>query len=523
MRRTGTGKLACVFFAGLLIFNLGLTDCSVAQDYQSDGVSSNDRNRGGGSNLIGPAIGLGITIIQEINRQKKIKKSQPAPAKTVKPKVTKKPKKVVKKKKKASKKKAKRAARTTSRKVAKKRFGSPHIQLPASLPLVAKAKPRIYSIGDKPWSSDKEFVIILKTGMTQEAVSAFLDQFGLTLVAQSRIDLLDQVVMKVTYPAEMSAHQALLMATDDRVYRVQPDYFYYPATDGDAAPTEMFAELQYAFDKMGLTQLNADESGRGITLAVIDSGISAEHPAIGDRVAARFSAFPQADAEHLRPDHGTAVASIISAQAGMRGVARDVSLLSAQVFKVNEAGHMVADSFDIVRGIDWAVKNGAEILNLSFAGSKDRLLQDALRNAERDGVILVAAAGNEGADTPVAYPAAYETVIAVTATDEDDGLYHFANRGEHVELAAPGVDILVAAGADGYGLQTGTSMATAYISGSIALMLGREPDLDTQDIKDRLARSAFDLGPSGRDPEFGHGRLDAFKAVTNNMQSASVN
>ena len=469
-----------------------------------DGYSDHggDDNRG---RIIAPAIGFGLGVIREIQRQKEMEREyQPPVDQYIPPRTYQPPKRT--RPRKASKPKPRRTYKPKD----------PRILLPESLMVVSKAKPRIYSIGDKPWASDTEFLITLKPGMQQSDIAAFLEQFDLSVVTQMRIDLLDQVMLKVTYPKVMSPRLALQMASDDRVFRAQPNYYYYPAANGAALPVSLYAELQYAFDKMRLSQLSGEESGRGIKLAVIDSGISTSHPALADAVTAKFTAFPDADLETLNFDHGTAVASIIAARAGMRGVAQNVSLMSAQVFRFGENGNMVADSYDIVRGIDWAVSNGARILNLSFAGSKDKVLGAALdRASERKALSSSLLQAMRGADAPVAYPAAYDNVIAVTATDEDDGLYVFANHGEHVELAAPGVDVLVAAGEDGYGLQTGTSMATAYISGSVALMLEREPGLDVQQIKDRLARSALDLGIAGRDPEFGYGRLDAYKAITN--------
>lgn len=517
MKRTAFQLMTCLGLGCLMMLAPAAVAPSFANDYYDDSVRKPRHRDRGGSNLIGPAIGLGITIIQGVReRERQRRREAPVydappdyqPQRPYRPRVTNKPP------------RTKRPVRQ-ARQPKPPRY-NPRIILPETL-RVARAKPRIYSIGDKPWSSDTDFVVTLRAGLSEEAVEAFLTQYGLTRLDQTRIALLDQVVLKVAYPDQMSPQEALRMATDERVFRAQPNYYYYPTADSQAESANPFAELQYAFAKMGLSRLSDGESGEGVKLAVIDSGIWADHPAIGGQVTASFSAFPDSGIDALNADHGTAVASIIAAQNGMKGVARDVALMSAQVFRFNEAGHMVGDSYDIVRGIDWAVANGAKILNLSFAGRQDELLEAAVDAANAKGVIMVAAAGNEGAEAPAAYPAAYETVIAVTATDEDDGLYDFANRGAHVELAAPGVDVLVAAGQDGYGLQTGTSMATAYISGSVALMLGREPDLAVRTIKERLARSALDLGETGRDRDFGFGRLDAFKAVTNVTQSAQAN
>lgn len=109
----------------------------------------------------------------------------------------------------------------------------------------------------------------------------------------------------------------------------------------------------------------------------------------------------------------------------------------------------------------------------------------------------------------MAYPAAEPAVIAVTATDANDGLFGRANRGDHVGVAAPGVDLLVAQPGGAYGFGSGTSLAAAHVSGIVALMLEREPGLRPDEVRRRLAKTARDLGPAGRDPGFGAGLVDA--------------
>ena len=126
------------------------------------------------------------------------------------------------------------------------------------------------------------------------------------------------------------------------------------------------------------------------------------------------------------------------------------------------------------------------------------------------GVILIAAAGNAGPRAPALYPAADPHVIAVTATDVDDRLFTGANRGSHVAIAAPGVDILVPAPAGEYQVTTGTSVATAHISGVVALMLERNAKLTPADVRKILAASAKRIGPSN---QFGAGLVDPVRAI----------
>jgi len=160
-----------------------------------------------------------------------------------------------------------------------------------------------------------------------------------------------------------------------------------------------------------------------------------------------------------------------------------------------------------------SVRQGARIINMSFAGPKDPSLDRALKAAYDKGIVLIAAAGNAGPKSPPLYPGADPYVIAVTATDADDLLFTGANRGKHVAVAAPGVDILVAAPDSAYQLTTGTSVAAAEVSGIAALLLERNPKLTPADIKRILTTSAKRLGPGERNDNFGSGLVDPLRAL----------
>jgi subtilisin family serine protease len=126
---------------------------------------------------------------------------------------------------------------------------------------------------------------------------------------------------------------------------------------------------------------------------------------------------------------------------------------------------------------------------------------------------MIAAAGNGGPKAAPAYPAAYPGVIAVTAVDEADRRYEHANRGDYIAVAAPGVDILAPVELGRHSYLSGTSIAAAYVSGIAALLLERNPGLDAQALAEIIAGGADDLGPAGRDADFGAGRVNAFSSL----------
>lgn len=164
------------------------------------------------------------------------------------------------------------------------------------------------------------------------------------------------------------------------------------------------------------------------------------------------------------------------------------------------------------REVERAVTEGARVINLSFAGPQDPMLQQSLKSAREKGVVLIAAAGNAGPKSAPLYPAADPSVIAVTATDSEDQVYKGANRGKYIAVAAPGVDILVPAPERNYELSTGTSVAAAHVSGVAALLLARNPSLNPDNVRQILTDSARSMGPKGLD-EYGAGLTDAYKAV----------
>jgi hypothetical protein len=266
---------------------------------------------------------------------------------------------------------------------------------------------------------------------------------------------------------------------------------------------------QYAPQKLGLPEAHRLATGNRVVVAVIDSEVDAAHPDLAGAVTANFSASDK-DKPHT---HGTGMAGAIAARRTVLGTAPQVGLLTINAFSTRTT-EPEGTTFNILKGLDWAAERGARVINMSFAGPSDPRLRDALQKAYKKGIVLVAAAGNAGPNSPPLFPAADPSVIAVTATDVDDALFSGANRGNHVAVAAPGVDVLVPAPEGAYQFTTGTSVAAAEVSGVVALMLERNPTLTPADVRRILMATAKDLGPKGRDPGFGAGLVDALKAVT---------
>jgi len=150
---------------------------------------------------------------------------------------------------------------------------------------------------------------------------------------------------------------------------------------------------------------------------------------------------------------------------------------------------------------------------MSFAGPSDPGLGRHLAAVKANGAVLVAAAGNFGPTSGPQYPAADPNVIAVSATDASDQIFKASNIGPHVAVTAPGVDILLPAPDNDYQVTSGTSFSAAYVSGVVALILQRAPELTPDGVRKVLEQTAKDLGPAGKDPEYGAGLVDAYQAI----------
>jgi subtilisin family serine protease len=206
------------------------------------------------------------------------------------------------------------------------------------------------------------------------------------------------------------------------------------------------------------------------------------------------------------------MAGAIAARARLTGAAPAAQILAIHAFASTGKGEE-STSLATLRGIDWAVSNGARVISMSFGGPRDPEMSLALAAAAKKGVVLVAAAGNAGSKSAPLYPAADPNVIAVTATDSEDKLFVHSNRGRHIAVAAPGVDIIAPAPSGTYQVSTGTSVAAAQVSGIVALLLEAKPDLTPQAARKILLSTAKDLGPKGRDDQFGAGLADAYSAL----------
>lgn len=261
--------------------------------------------------------------------------------------------------------------------------------------------------------------------------------------------------------------------------------------------------------------------GTGVAVAILDTGIDYTHEELDGNFRGGYDfVFGDDDPfDDSYNSHGTHVAGIIAAEkngVGVVGMAPEADIYAVKV--LDGGGFGLLDW--IIAGIEWAVSNNVDIINMSLSGPERQSFRDACEQAGGEGILVVAAGGNSLAGGgPVSYPAAYDSVIAVTATDMSDLPGFNSPLGDTLELAAPGVDVFSTVAGGDYGSLSGTSQAAACVSGIAALYirslvrdLNGDGYVNSEDVRLALQLTAIDLGDPGRDEVYGYGLVNASAA-----------
>jgi subtilisin family serine protease len=312
------------------------------------------------------------------------------------------------------------------------------------------------------------------------------------------------------------------LSKDAAVAWAEPDYVMQVA--GTAVPVnDPSTSRQYSLDRMRVRDAWSLTTGGSRLVAVIDTGVQFNHPDLAGRISTLGYDFVNGDSNASDDNgHGTWVSGIIAAKVnngvGVAGISWTDVVLPVKV--MDETGH--GYSSDVARGIDYAISKGAKVINMSIGGFEySNAVKGAVDRAWAAGAVLVAAAGNYRTSQP-SYPAAYDHVVSVSATQADDEFTNWSNYGATVDVSAPGAAVTTTNCTTSPCIHStwgptidisGTSFATPNTAGVVALILARYPAYTNEQVVDRLLGTSDDLGFPGWDSRYGRGRVNAFRAV----------
>jgi subtilisin family serine protease len=310
-------------------------------------------------------------------------------------------------------------------------------------------------------------------------------------------------------PAEVARR----MGSDPRVRSAQSIQLFetYAVPEG-TRERDPYAHLQHAAQALRLAEAHRRATGKGVRVAVIDTGVDLDHPDLRGRIAKAGNFVDRGEQTFTSDVHGTAVAGVLAASAGndvgIVGVAPGAEILALKACWPRAPGtrQAVCNSYTLAKALDAAIAERAQVLNLSLGGPADPLLARLVRAALDRGIVVVAAESSEHPGGGPGFPASVEGVIAVTASGLDGSLPAVRRSGR--VLAAPGVDILSTVPRGAYDFFTGSSLAAAQVTGVAALLLERNPRLPPARIRELIEKSARPL-PAGPDI----GLVDACAAV----------
>ena len=344
-------------------------------------------------------------------------------------------------------------------------------------------------------------LVIVKV-MDFKGISRFLKAGAKVLAEHEKL-----VSLKKPSNQSMSAFLKELESKPGVLY-AEPDYkLTRSVIPNDARYSEQWHHPIIQSEKAWDTTLGTNHT----VVAVIDDGIDVQHPDLKGNIVKPYNIL-KGNSKIPVGQHGTHVGGIIAASAnnriGVSGVAPEAKIMPINVFEGE-----IAYTSEIIEGIEYAVKNGADIINMSLGMEMySRALNEAIQSAYKKGVLIVAAAGNDGV-YKVNYPAGYNHVIAVGATTQYDVMARYSNYGKSVDILAPGTDILSTLPKGKYGTYSGTSMATPVVAGVAALIWSKEPGLSNEQVTYRLLQTAKPVKNARTRDDYEYLRVDAAKAL----------
>lgn len=343
-------------------------------------------------------------------------------------------------------------------------------------------------------ASQTNVVVLVRTQQAANTLLINAARRGYQLNERTELKSLELTLLDFERPKGVSGDVAIsdmqtmepsASAGIDHLYTIQAP----ENTLRKAASPRLYAQTMLAWPEAGCEAR--------IKLGMIDGNVDTSSPSLrGTHIVARdFS-----DGAAGAAVHGTAIADLLVGKGRLKGA----ELYTASVVTADSSSQQGAGVPELVRAIDWMLSNDVRLVNISLAGPYNTILDRVIQRAAGKGMTFIAAVGNDGPNALPRYPAAFDSVIAVTAVDSARNIYDRAVRGDHVDFSAPGVDVFINNGKAAQYL-SGTSVAAPFVTALVASDLTLSSERNATNLRARIGAMAVDLGAAGHDPIYGRG------------------
>lgn len=345
--------------------------------------------------------------------------------------------------------------------------------------------------------------------------TALVSEYNLSQVGAFPLASLGIQCVVFQVPAERAVADIMArLTTDPRAESVQLNQVFQGL---GSIHNDPYATLQYGAQTIRADLAHHRATGKGVKIAVVDTGVETNHPDLRGRVVTTANFVDGGEQTFEQDSHGTAVAGVIAARAdngvGIFGIAPEAEIIALKACwqRTPQAPGALCSSWTLAKAVDFAIQTGAQVLNFSLAGPPDALLARLIATAVQRQITIVAAVLEEGGRGP-GFPASLETVIAIRTSDPR-GQVRSAVGKAAAALAAPGIDILTTAPHEAYKFLSGSSLAAAHVTGIVALLLEHEPHLNPRQVQTLLRTTAQPIAGAASAAQGTTGIVDACAAL----------